>query len=360
MLRVDSVQTKSAVTLERLMCMPITVPDIQRTLDADVVDAIVAFQRERFSAHGSLLFLGDLVLAETDTSFSLVDGQHRYAALKHVYMLQPDYTISLLIIHLGRTLTLEDVFVLLNKSQPVPSYVIENTLDLNRRAVLQTFDRLFVSEFKPYVSKSLAPRKPNVSLASILEVMQQPTCPALATLVTAQDIFNYMRWVNATVCKTRAMQCTRTMQSCIAKAHPDESKALFLCTDRDHEWLLSAELMHDFLKVAQDRAKITSKMPPPDRHHRPLHARTPIPKRLRMLVWRREFGNVTEGQCVCCLQPIQIESFEAGHIVSDARGGSMHQANLKPVCSSCNRSMGTRNMNEFVRDFFGRELVQRS
>lgn len=351
MLRVDSVQTKSTVTLERLMCMPITVPDIQRTLDGDVVDSIVAFQRQRFSAHHSLLFLGDLVLAESGTSLSLVDGQHRYAALKHVYMLQPDYTISLLIVHLGRALTLEDVFVLLNKSQPVPSYVIENTLDLNRRAVMETFGRLFMSEFKPYVSKSLAPRKPNVSLSSILEVMQQPSCPALATLVTAQDIFDYVRWVNATVCKTRAMQCTRTMQSCIAKAHPDESKALFLCTDRDHEWLLSTELMHNFLKASRKPGATleAAGKPPPAR-------RPPIPKRLRMIIWRKEFGNVTEGRCVCCLHPIQIDSFEAGHIVSDARGGSNHDANLKPVCTSCNRSMGTRNMNEFVREFFGREL----
>jgi hypothetical protein len=367
MIRVDSIQTKNVVSLERLMAMPIAVPEIQRSIDEDVVAAIVAFQRQRFAAHKSLLFLGDLVLAECGQSFNLVDGQHRYAALKEVYLLQPDYTVSLLIVHLDHTLTLEHLFVLLNKSQPVPSYVIENTLDLNKRAVLETFDKLFRAEFKTYVSKSTSPRKPNVSLAAILDVVQQPTCPALRTLVTAHKLFDYMKWINVTRCKALAMKCPRTLQACITKAHPDEGKVLFLCTDRDHDWLHATDLMDAFLahrRVSQPTVAPapgsgpsgSASGPAPASHTPPQPRRAPIPKRLRMIVWKREFGNVTEGRCVCCLQPIQIDCFEAGHVVSEAMGGSCHAANLKPTCGQCNRSMGKRNMNEFAREFFGREL----
>jgi hypothetical protein len=272
MIRVDSVQAKSVVSLERLLAMPIAVPEIQRSVDEDVVASIVAFQRERFATHGSLLFLGDLVLAESGRCFSLVDGQHRYAALKQVYLLQPDYTVSLLIVHLDHTLTLENLFVLLNKSQPVPSYVIENTLDLNKRGVIESFDKLFRAEFKAYVSKSTSPRKPNVCLSSILDAIQQPTCPALRTLVTAHKLFEYTKWINLTHCKSLAMKCPRTLQACVAKAHPDESKALFLCTDRDHEWLHSVDLMTAFLTHKQDVTHASTPTSAPQRH-----GRVPIP-----------------------------------------------------------------------------------
>jgi len=51
-------------------------------------------------------------------------------------------------------------------------------------------------------------------------------------------------------------------------------------------------------------------------------------------------------------------TFHCGHIVSHANGGSMHIDNLRPICASCNLSMGTQNMNEFRQQFFGLEEVR--
>ena len=41
-----------------------------------------------------------------------------------------------------------------------------------------------------------------------------------------------------------------------------------------------------------------------------------------------------------------------------AKGGDMTITNLRPICASCNLSMGTRSMNEFTLEFFGWDVNQ--
>lgn len=52
--------------------------------------------------------------------------------------------------------------------------------------------------------------------------------------------------------------------------------------------------------------------------------------------------------CYCCSVPIYMD-FEAGHIIPKSKGGSMELSNLRPVCSTCNKSMGTINMKDFMK-----------
>jgi hypothetical protein len=64
------------------------------------------------------------------------------------------------------------------------------------------------------------------------------------------------------------------------------------------------------------------------------------------------FGDKSSGFCQCCkYEPIQITNFDAGHIQSEKRGGTNTLNNLKPVCRTCNTSMGTQNMNEFIVEY---------
>ena len=42
-------------------------------------------------------------------------------------------------------------------------------------------------------------------------------------------------------------------------------------------------------------------------------------------------------------------SFHCGHIVAEANGGQLKMDNLKPICSSCNSSMGMTNMVVFMK-----------
>ncbi len=44
-------------------------------------------------------------------------------------------------------------------------------------------------------------------------------------------------------------------------------------------------------------------------------------------------------------------NFSCGHILAEANGGALHVSNLRPICVSCNSSMGTKNMNEFIKEY---------
>ena len=41
-------------------------------------------------------------------------------------------------------------------------------------------------------------------------------------------------------------------------------------------------------------------------------------------------------------------NFEVGHVQSEKNGGTHEINNLRPICFSCNHSMATENMIDFV------------
>ena len=45
---------------------------------------------------------------------------------------------------------------------------------------------------------------------------------------------------------------------------------------------------------------------------------------------------------------IEIRNFHCGHVVAESKGGQTILENLRPICGSCNSSMGTENMCDFV------------
>lgn len=78
-----------------------------------------------------------------------------------------------------------------------------------------------------------------------------------------------------------------------------------------------------------------------------------IPKPLKKLVWNKYIGEeIGKAKCLCCkLTDITQLSFHCGHIISEKNGGELTVENLKPICQSCNSSMGTQNMNEFINKY---------
>lgn len=78
--------------------------------------------------------------------------------------------------------------------------------------------------------------------------------------------------------------------------------------------------------------------------------RKPISKALRTGVWNRYHKNRDNAQCyVGCGEIITVFNFECGHILAVANGGDTTLDNLRPICSSCNKSMGSQNMNDFIK-----------
>jgi hypothetical protein len=78
-----------------------------------------------------------------------------------------------------------------------------------------------------------------------------------------------------------------------------------------------------------------------------------IPKILRMNVWDKYIGR-TKGvaKCYCCKKnEISQLDFQCGHVVAESKGGATNETNLRPICGTCNLSMATMDMNEFIKKY---------
>lgn len=78
---------------------------------------------------------------------------------------------------------------------------------------------------------------------------------------------------------------------------------------------------------------------------------TPAP--IKRQVWEKYISTeLRKGKCFCCKTKDIMESDkECGHIISDKNKGKPELDNLRPICSQCNKSMGSDNMYEFISSF---------
>jgi hypothetical protein len=86
-----------------------------------------------------------------------------------------------------------------------------------------------------------------------------------------------------------------------------------------------------------------------------------IPAAVRRTVWNTYIGEeIGLTECyVGCKTKISQMTFECGHVEAESKGGLTIVDNLRPICSSCNRSMGTRNMHDFMKTFgFKGDIVE--
>lgn len=89
----------------------------------------------------------------------------------------------------------------------------------------------------------------------------------------------------------------------------------------------------------------------------PKKYRKNIPKAVKDRLWDITFGpEAGQGECHVCQAIINSKRFEAGHIASVFNGGKDTIDNLECICSTCNKSMGTENMEVFKKRYFSGKI----
>ncbi len=81
--------------------------------------------------------------------------------------------------------------------------------------------------------------------------------------------------------------------------------------------------------------------------------RKALPKKVREMVWTTYIGKDDgTSKCMCCKKTdIDQMNFHCGHVISANDGGSDKIDNLRPICALCNLSMGTQNMDDFIKKY---------
>lgn len=94
---------------------------------------------------------------------------------------------------------------------------------------------------------------------------------------------------------------------------------------------------------------------------KPRTARKTIPKILKNQVWDKHIGREKGiGNCKVCQCEIDSKGFECGHIISVKENGPTTIDNLVPICSTCNKSMGTDNLESFKEKYFTSNKLARA
>ena len=78
-----------------------------------------------------------------------------------------------------------------------------------------------------------------------------------------------------------------------------------------------------------------------------------IPKKVKEEVWNKYIGDdIPKHLCLCCkLNRIKMVDFQVGHVLSEKDGGTLAISNLRPICASCNHSMGSENMLDYAKKY---------
>ncbi len=82
------------------------------------------------------------------------------------------------------------------------------------------------------------------------------------------------------------------------------------------------------------------------------YRKTPISHLMKKKVWEMYIGlSKGDDKCkICNIHTIYQMSFSCGHIIPESHNGSTTIDNLRPICVSCNSSMGTKDMRTFYEE----------
>lgn len=134
------------------------------------------------------------------------------------------------------------------------------------------------------------------------------------------------------------------------EAYPTFDKKTRLCSSNKVIIKYSSKVVEryksqmNFISIGEKEDKIEEK-----------GKRKAIPKPVRNQVWKNHFGDKLKGKCYCCKTKLgALESWEAGHIVAHTNGGPDIAENLRPICGTCNKSMGSMNMDDFYKRYFSK------
>lgn len=362
---VDSTRARLTISIGNLCRANVCVPHVQRILDEDRVQAIVAFQRRRISETRSALFIGDLILGVDVASEQewLLDGQHRHAAMSRLSTELADYPVTVTLLALTPTLGVSTAFELINRAVPVPVYVVETTTHAARRDLLERFRLSFESsEFAGYVSKASHPRRPNINITQFLDRFVRLGGRILDATESATDLMAFVRWANHRILNGLSESDVVLSRALIKK----KGDPFVITADVDDMWLRNPEWWDEYVASGR-RSWQTRTFEGGEECHEIKRRGTSIdrittkykkkknggvPTALRMALWNAHFGErVGSGSCRCCGRDITQQSFHAGHVVSVFNGGETTLQNLVPLCASCNLSMGATNFDDFAPAF---------
>lgn len=360
--------------IEDLLKLSIEIPKIQRIDDTTRIKEIADYQKNFHIRNSFFNMAGVITLGVSNDSPSiyLMDGQHRYNAIKLLesegYNLQNEVVLN--VIKTKTYKELDEYFKVINKSMPAPE--LPEHID---KEVYKNVFRHYEHTYGSFFSNSKRPRRPNINrtqfkeaLGLLVEKLNVKTDTELIMIIDDQNKIYQGQSpqdfpIKGSAANYKILETVKKKGGLYLGMYPYNASG----EENIYEWVnhilirvlgITIEPPHlseDVVKnIKVNSPKLKNNKSPRNKKRK----KKSIPKSKKNIVWNKYIGKEHGvALCFCCRnKEIEKDDFQAGHILAEANGGTIDIDNLVPICSQCNQGMGTMHMREYIEKFHSENL----
>lgn len=315
----------------------VSIPIFQRELQEDKILSII----EEFingNKNGENYFIKHgftISLCKLKGKMYMIDGQHRYEALKRVF--QTDYNPDI-ILRIQECETLQQVkkdFSLLNSNSKIP-IVYKEMKDQYLQDSILNLKAMIKKNYKNSFNKNKIPNKTNRihfdTFLEMLEPMKIKQFYEKNDIDIGDNLFLYNKLLKINEKVYNYINDNSFYVNKIDQKNIDKYK--FCLSLQNVKW--TSKLFENGNII-----------------YKPInYKKKNIPSSVRRDIFNRDFNGKYKGNCYVCEKVIDRDNSHIGHIIPEHKGGKCVLSNLKAICISCNLSMNVRNMEEFKNDYY--------
>ena len=322
---------------------PVIIPDIQRIIDNDKIKSIVTYQKDYYIKYGIFNFFGVITICKYDDKNYLIDGQHRYCAMKKLYeeYNKKNESCNIEIIHVSTLDEVNEYYTIINKNTPLPSC----TFTKEEKSLMNEVCKHFQIKYPNIWSKNMRCRRPNIFFNSFQESVNF-ICKNI-NIQEPREIILILENKNKSYAHFDKSHFKNVTDAMMNKAHEHKFYLGLFAFDLNEEYgYMWAKHIVEYYTNTKISKKNTKKN------------KTKISKPFRFTLWNTHIGkSIGEVKCIVCMQnSINMMNFECGHINPESKGGELSVENMLPICTLCNRSMGSTHMAKYVESQFPQNL----
>ncbi len=314
-------------------------PDIQRIINKHKVEELVNCQlkyvKER--GHFNISPSGPINIHILNGKKFLIDGQHRISAMERLYRDHShDITFFVMYVTVDSISELELNYKVINMNTPLPDFTIFKNLD---KKIPELVSSKFQDLYPTIWSKNSRARRPHLYFNFFQE--------SLAFIVNELSIKDYNYLYKIIIDYNNILSDWEPSSFRVSDNVYKSAKekgiyfGLFCRQDEDYVYEWAKKIVEARTGKIIKRTNI-------------IKTKTKIPKKIKNDSWDLYIGNdIAIAPCICCrTEKINSKKFIAGHIISEKNGGHVSVDNILPICDGCNSSMGTTNMDLFIKEFY--------
>ena len=293
-------------------------PDCQNSLRQEKVDGLVNsyLNNKEFWA-----FKKNIIIGKLNKKFYIIDGQHRIQASKILLSKNIKDDLTFCIYECNNENDIRKLFIESNyDSVKNHNYINSSTFN---QVKMDNFTKLLKKDYKSYFGKgelkkieNFRSELNNINFFNLFD--------------NSEDLLSYLIQKSADF-----------YEQANYEGYLNNSETLFYKYEIDSlkSKICFSTTKNNFMDFLENNVK-------------PMHSfkaqKKRITRTLKNKVWNKYY-QCEEDMCPInnCTNIISKNNFEAGHIIAESKGGDTTLDNLRPICKSCNSSMGNKSWFEY-------------